>query len=217
MKPAIPVLQNIHDKSSDSTQEEEESLLDLIILPQTTNFAADSDFTPGRIESGRNAMHSQKTKDIRRLRNSCTNATQISDYARGEKPFTCDMCEKECTTQGNQNTHRRTYTGKKPYACDMYEKKCTTLGDLNKHSLTHTGEKPYSSVMCKEKCATNSGLDKHRRTHTGKKPYKFPICGNAFTDAHYSNVYNEKLTLFNDVVKQVLSLKGNLNKLFLTK
>ncbi|GBO38319.1 hypothetical protein AVEN_5719-1 [Araneus ventricosus] len=35
-------------------------------------------------------------------------------------------------------------------------------------------------------------------------------------NAHYRNVYNEKLTLFNDVVKQFLSLKGFLNELFLT-
>ncbi|GBO21770.1 hypothetical protein AVEN_274564-1 [Araneus ventricosus] len=84
---AIPgnlVLLNTHGSSSDSTQGEEERRSDLIIHPQTMNFAAASDFTSGRIESGRNTIQSQKAKDVRKLRSSSTEVINISDFARGE-------------------------------------------------------------------------------------------------------------------------------------
>ncbi|GBO10255.1 hypothetical protein AVEN_167996-1 [Araneus ventricosus] len=83
-KPGNPLLLNTHGYSSDSTKGEEEIRLDLIILPETANFAAASDLTPGIIESCRNYIQSQKAKDVRKFRSSSTKITQISDYARGE-------------------------------------------------------------------------------------------------------------------------------------
>ncbi|GBM84262.1 hypothetical protein AVEN_260765-1 [Araneus ventricosus] len=83
-KPGNPVLLNTYGSLSDSTQGEEESQLDLITLPQTTDFAAASDLIPGRIEGGRNTLKSQKTKDIRKLRSLSAKVNQIRNYAKGE-------------------------------------------------------------------------------------------------------------------------------------
>ncbi|GBO10341.1 Zinc finger protein 782 [Araneus ventricosus] len=137
-----------------------------------------------------------------------------------DRHFVCPISGKSNRRRADFVVHYQTRTGEKPYACDVCEKECTTQGNLNTHRRTHTGEELYFCVMCKKKCATEDGLDKHHRTHTLEEIiYKCPVCGKAFTDsstpnARFRNLHNEKLTLFNDLVKQFLILKWCHQELF---
>ena len=43
----------------------------------------------------------------------------------GEKPYKCDVCDKNGNKQSHLTTHMRTHAGKKPYKCDVYDKNGT--------------------------------------------------------------------------------------------
>ncbi|GBN85956.1 hypothetical protein AVEN_56520-1 [Araneus ventricosus] len=105
------------------------------------------------------------------------------------------------------------------FVCSMNGKSNRPRADFLVHFRTNTCEKPYACDMCEKVCTTEGNLNTHRHTHTGEKTYKCPMCLKAFTDAstrntRFRNVHNEKLTLFNDLVKQFLSLKWNPHELF---
>lgn len=36
---------------------------------------------------------------------------------KGDKPHSCDMCEKKFSTSGALKKHRRKHTGERPYEC----------------------------------------------------------------------------------------------------
>lgn len=41
----------------------------------------------------------------------------------GEKPYTCDICQRKFTSGSSLTCHRRTHTGEKPYSCPVCEKR----------------------------------------------------------------------------------------------
>lgn len=48
----------------------------------------------------------------------------------GERPYSCDVCEKRFSTSGILKTHMRTHTGEKPYLCDTCGKRFSHIGIL---------------------------------------------------------------------------------------
>ena len=64
----------------------------------------------------------------------------------GEKPYSCDQCEKTFATNGKLTRH----TGEMPYSCDTCEKAFSEQIALYIHKRIHTGEKPYSCGTCKK-------------------------------------------------------------------
>ncbi|KAI5634633.1 zinc-finger double domain-containing protein [Phthorimaea operculella] len=63
--------------------------------------------------------------------------------------------------------------GEKPYACELCDKQFTRNNSLSKHVRIHSGEKPYSCKLCDKKFTRNDILKQHERTHTVnlKGPY----------------------------------------------
>ncbi|XP_056892083.1 zinc finger protein 239-like [Takifugu flavidus] len=98
-----------------------------------------------------------------------------------DRPFKCDMCEKDFKSKANFQKHLRTHTGEKPYSCSFCSKNFSQRSSLNLHLRIHSGEKPYVCETCGKDFIQRSDLTVHiRRAHTGEKPYRCKICGKCF-------------------------------------
>ena len=60
-------------------------------------------------------------------------------------------------------------TGEKPYKCDMCEKEFARPSSLKVHKRTHSCDRPYVCAICGASFADNSNLHRHNRLkHSGK-------------------------------------------------
>ena len=75
-----------------------------------------------------------------------TTTTTTRNY--GDKPHTCEQCEKSFTIRQNLTHHICTHTGEKPCKCKLCEKSFSQSSHLKRHLLTHIREKPHSCKLC---------------------------------------------------------------------
>ncbi|XP_037977469.2 zinc finger protein 260 isoform X1 [Plutella xylostella] len=79
----------------------------------------------------------------------------------GEK-LTCKICNKQISR--NLTKHMRVHSGERPYSCNMCDKQFAASGSLKLHMRTHTGEKPYQCEMCNKQFSQSGTLKRHRCT-----------------------------------------------------
>jgi KRAB domain-containing zinc finger protein len=65
------------------------------------------------------------------------------------------------------NEHQRVHICEKPYKCDVSEKNFYQLIHLNTHQRLHTGKKPYKREVCEKSFSHSGSLIRHRRVHSG--------------------------------------------------
>uniref|UniRef100_A0A3B3U5J5 C2H2-type domain-containing protein n=1 Tax=Poecilia latipinna TaxID=48699 RepID=A0A3B3U5J5_9TELE len=98
----------------------------------------------------------------------------------GEKPYSCDMCDKSFRYIGSLTRHKRTHVGEKFYFCELCDKSFRKHGSLICHRRTHMGERPYSCDLCGKSFRHGSSLTRHRLIHRGEKPYSCDTCKKSF-------------------------------------
>ncbi|XP_037548941.1 zinc finger protein 480 [Nematolebias whitei] len=99
----------------------------------------------------------------------------------GQKPFSCDLCERKFFVKGNLKNHMRIHTGQKPFSCDLCERRFSVKSSLKNHMKIHTGQKPFSCDLCERRFSEKSTLKKHMITHTGQKPFSCDLCEQRFS------------------------------------
>lgn len=99
----------------------------------------------------------------------------------GQKPYKCQKCPKAFALAAHLKIHNRIHTGEKPYTCNICCRGFAQLTNLQRHILTHTGEKPHKCTYCPKAFVSSSDLRRHVRIHTGERPYKCKQCSKAFT------------------------------------
>ena len=87
----------------------------------------------------------------------------------GDKPYSCEICEKLFTQANNLKRHTLVHNGEKPDSCNKCIKQFTAA--QTNHMLIHTGDKPYTCELCQKQFTGAGNLKKHVLVHTGEKPY----------------------------------------------
>ncbi len=94
----------------------------------------------------------------------------------GDKPHSCNVCERSFIQSSHLKGHMRTHTGEKPYSCNVCQRSFRLSSLFKEHMRIHTGEKPYSCSFCERSFTLSAHFKVHMRTHTGEKPNICNVC-----------------------------------------
>lgn len=102
----------------------------------------------------------------------------------GEKPYKCDICQKQFTTSSALVCHKRIHNGDKPYQCDLCEKRFCQLSHVLSHKRRNHGVQPYKCDICGESFTVSSHLLHHKQTHSQESSFLCHICRKDFPDSN---------------------------------
>ena len=59
----------------------------------------------------------------------------------------------------------------RPWVCDLCNRDFPVRNHLERHMLTHSGQKPFTCQMCGKSYSQKTALREHEKTHTGQRDW----------------------------------------------
>ncbi|XP_048003897.1 chorion transcription factor Cf2-like [Leguminivora glycinivorella] len=94
----------------------------------------------------------------------------------GDKPYSCNKCDKTFGQKGHLNAHYATHTGKFKFYCELCKRGFIHKHQYATHMRRHTGEKPYACDKCDKKFRQKGHFNDHYATHLGKFKFTCEFC-----------------------------------------
>jgi KRAB domain-containing zinc finger protein len=99
----------------------------------------------------------------------------------GERPYTCDVCNKAFSQQSYLVQHKLIHSSERHYTCDVCNMAFNQHSSLTLHKRTHNGDCPYTCDVCNKAFSLHSNLIRHQLVHSVERPYICNVCNKAFS------------------------------------
>lgn len=102
----------------------------------------------------------------------------------GDRPYSCNICNKKFAGRSTVIYHRRAHTGERPHNCAICGKTFARPDALRQHLRSHASDKLFECHICNTKFSSKGSLNKHMLTHKGeavsKASFQCGECNKAF-------------------------------------
>lgn len=116
-----------------------------------------------------------------------TSLAQHMKIHLGDKPFTCNVCSKEFSTNWNLQMHKWTHASRnsKPYKCKQCKCAFYLLSSYQAHVRSHRNIRPYTCNYCGRQFIRKYNCVRHVKEHEMAKAYCCAVCNKTFHRSYY--------------------------------